>query len=105
MNLEQLADARPPQLIINTTPLGMSPGLTTTPWPDELPFPTEAMLYDLVYNPRPTRLVQQAQAAGLVAVNGMGMLVEQAALAFERWTGHPAPRLAMHAVVSELNSS
>nr|MBC8505341.1 shikimate dehydrogenase [Chloroflexota bacterium] len=53
------------------------------------------ILYDLVYNPRETALVKQAMAAGLSATTGLGMLVEQAALAFERWTGLEAPRDVM----------
>lgn len=86
-------------LIVNCTPLGMDPHLETTPWPEGLPFPAEGCIYDLVYAPRETRLVRAARSAGLQAANGLGMLVEQAALAFERWTGHPADRAAMKAAV------
>jgi shikimate dehydrogenase len=82
-------------LIINTTPVGMSPDVHDSPWPKDFPFPQEACLYDLVYTPRQTQLVQAARAAGLQAESGMGMLVEQAALSFECWTGQAAPRLAM----------
>jgi shikimate dehydrogenase len=74
-------------LIINTTPLGMSPQIDSSPWPDNLPFPDGAFVYDLVYNPRQTRLMQQAQAAGCGTANGLGMLVHQGALAFQLWTG------------------
>jgi shikimate dehydrogenase len=81
-------------LIVNTTPLGMFPRVNVSPWPDELAFP-RADVYDLVYNPRKTLLVRQAQAAGLRAQTGLGMLVEQAALAFEIWTGCVPPREAM----------
>jgi shikimate dehydrogenase len=87
-------------LIVNTTPVGMFPHLGATPWPLQVPFPPRAALYDLVYNPLKTRLVQQAQAAGLPAVTGLGMLVEQAALAFEIWTGLEAPRQVMFQSVS-----
>jgi shikimate 5-dehydrogenase len=41
----------------------------------------------------------QAKLSGLYTANGLGMLVEQAAIAFERWTGFPAPRKAMAASV------
>ena len=75
-----------PTLIVNTTPLGMFPRIETSPWPAELPFPPDAVVYDLVYNPLETKLVRDACAAGLPAVTGMGMLIEQAALAFEIWT-------------------
>lgn len=74
-------------LIVNTTPLGMSPQVDTSPWPDALPFPAGAFVYDLVYNPRQTRLMQQAQNASCGTANGLGMLVQQGALAFQLWTG------------------
>ena len=83
-------------LIVNTTPVGMAPEIDVSPWPKEIPFPDRAHVYDLVYTPRHTRLTREARAAGLRAVTGMGMLVEQAALAFELWTGRSAPREAMY---------
>ena len=86
-------------LIINTTPIGMFPTVDFSPWPETLPFPQRTAVYDLVYNPRPTRLVQSALAAGLRATTGLGMLVEQAALSFACWTGQEAPREALYASV------
>ena len=74
-------------LIINTTPLGMSPNNDVSPWPADLPFPQNAAVYDLVYNPRETNLVRDARLAGIPAITGLGMLIEQAALSFEIWTG------------------
>jgi shikimate dehydrogenase len=85
--LDTAVSATTAPLIINTTPLGMSPNINSTPWPDALPFPDGAFVYDLVYNPRQTKLMQQAQAAGCGAANGLGMLVHQGALAFQLWTG------------------
>ncbi|MBN1453233.1 MAG: shikimate dehydrogenase [Anaerolineales bacterium] len=79
-------------LIVNTTPLGMSPNVDESPWPADLPFPPDAAVYDLIYNPRETKLVKDARAAGLPATTGLGMLIEQAALAFEIWTGYTLPR-------------
>ena len=83
-------------LIVNSTPVGMAPDVDASPWPKEIPFPDRARVYDLVYTPRHTQLTREARAAGLGAVTGMGMLVEQAALAFECWTSRSAPRQAMH---------
>jgi shikimate dehydrogenase len=80
------------KLIVNATPLGMSPASEACPWPDEFPFPTDVCVYDCVYNPRETLLVKRARVAGLSADTGLGMLLEQAALAFEKWTGHNPPR-------------
>jgi shikimate dehydrogenase len=73
----------------------MSPKNEFSPWPAGFGFPEKASLYDLIYNPRETMLVRQARAAGLHATTGLGMLVEQAALGFEIWTGHKPPRVAM----------
>lgn len=75
-----------PGLLVNCTPLGMVPCAATSPWPEELPLP-ETAVYDLIYNPTETGLVQAARAAGLPATTGLGMLLEQAALAFTCWTG------------------
>ncbi|RME34770.1 MAG: shikimate dehydrogenase, partial [Deltaproteobacteria bacterium] len=80
-----------PLLIVNCTPVGMHPDVDASPWPPGAPFPAGAHLYDLVYNPEETRLIQQARAAGLPAVNGLGMLRTQAALAFRRWTVEGRP--------------
>lgn len=92
-------------LILNATPLGMMPNADASPWLDGTPFPPGAFVYDLVYNPSETRLIQQARAAGLRAATGLGMLVEQGALAFELWTGKPAPRDVMRqAAISNLQS-
>jgi len=87
-------------LLVNCTPVGMHPLVDACPWPGEIPLPKNAAVYDLVYNPRETLLVKQARSARLPAANGLGMLVEQAALAFERWTGQNAPRDVMRAAVN-----
>lgn len=93
--------APPPRLIINATPLGMRPYEDQCPWPLEVPFPSEAAVYDLVYNPPETLLMKRAREAGLRASNGLGMLIEQAALSFTIWTARTAPREAMTAAVKE----
>jgi shikimate dehydrogenase len=87
-------------LIVNTTPVGMSPNSDLSPWPDGLQFPENAAVYDLIYNPAETRLMKNARNAGLSTVNGLGMLVEQAALSFEIWTGMKAPRAVMRQSVN-----
>jgi shikimate dehydrogenase len=89
-------------LIVNTTPLGMAPHSGVSAWPDEIPLPPDACVYDLVYNPPETPLIHLARKSGLPVCGGLGMLVEQAALAFERWTGQPASRSDMLAAVAEL---
>ena len=78
---------RATELVVNATPVGMFPHVDQCPWPPGLPLPREAAVYDLIYNPRETSLMTIARAAGLQAAGGLGMLIEQAALAFELWTG------------------
>ena len=89
------------QLIINTTPLGMNPNIDTSPLPENLSLPEHVTVYDLVYNPRETKLVREARQQGCHATTGLGMLVEQAALAFELWTGQNPPREILYASVVE----
>ena len=90
-------------LIVNTTPIGMIPNIDQSPWPENLSFPN-AMIYDLVYNPRETKLVKDARAQGLKATTGLGMLIEQAALAFEIWTGNNPPRNILFETVGATRS-
>lgn len=83
-------------IIINASPVGMAGG----PDPDGTPVPAELLagshaVVDIVYQPRTTRLLGDAAAAGAVTANGVGMLMHQAAIAFEHWTGVPAPLAAM----------
>lgn len=92
----------PLHLIINATPLGMSPQIENSPWPAGLSYPQTAVFYDLVYNPRKTKFLLDARAAGLLAITGLGMLVEQAALAFELWTGCVVPREYLFAAVEDI---
>lgn len=89
------AAVEPGTLIVNATPLGMWPDGEACPWPQHVPLPGEACVYDLVYRPRPTRFVQLARQIDLEAWTGLGMLVEQGALSFELWTAMEAPREAM----------
>jgi shikimate dehydrogenase len=89
------------QLIVNTTPVGMTPNVDQSPWPENIPFPTTASIYDLIYNPHDTKLVQAARRQGLRATTGLGMLIEQAGLSFEIWTGHHPSREIMRACIEQ----
>ena len=80
------------QLIVNTTPVGMTPNIDQSPLPENLSLPQHVAVYDLVYNPSETKLIHDARSQGLRATTGLGMLIEQAALAFQLWTGHIPPR-------------
>lgn len=87
-------------LIVNTTPLGMTPNIEDSPLPENIVLSPKTVIYDLIYNPRETKLVKDARAQGLSATTGLGMLIEQAALAFEIWTGAKADRDAMQKAVA-----
>lgn len=86
-------------LVVNATPVGMYPDVNRSPWPGGLTLPPGAFIYDLVYKPHETKFIQTAIMEGLPAVNGIGMLVEQAALAFELWTGVSPSREIMSKAV------
>jgi shikimate dehydrogenase len=88
-------------LIVNTTPVGMTPNVDQSPWPENLPFPPQAAIYDLVYNPRETKLVRDARHQGLQAATGLGMLIEQAALSFEIWTHQTPSREIMRSSIQQ----
>lgn len=85
--LREAVRASTAPLIVNTTPLGMGPYVGQSIWPGSFPFPEEAFVYDLVYNPGETRLLLQARSYGCQTANGLGMLVQQGALALHLWTG------------------
>ena len=86
-------------LIVNTTPLGMTPNTEQSPLPENIILSEHTIIYDLVYNPRETKLVKDARAQGSSAITGLGMLIEQAALSFEIWTGREPSRESMRAAI------
>jgi shikimate dehydrogenase len=84
----QVADRAPLEdaaLLVNTTSLGMQgqPALEL----DLAPLPRCAVVADIVYVPLETRLLAAARGRGLVAVDGLGMLLHQARPGFEAWFG------------------
>ena len=86
------ADRTQTQLIVNATPLGVHA--------EALPLPRlgpGVTAVDLLYRPAETPLVRSAKEAGALAFGGLGLLLHQAALAFELWTGRPAPLPVMSA--------
>ncbi len=86
-------------LAVNATTVGMTdPGAA---FDIEL-LPSGATVFDLVYVPAETPLVAAARARGLRAANGSEMLIAQAAIAFERWTGEGGMADVMRAAVAPL---
>lgn len=74
------------RLLVNATPVGMYPNTQSCPVTPEIIRQAEAV-FDLVYNPFETQLVQTAKSLGLPAGGGLSMLVWQAAVAHEIWFG------------------
>lgn len=83
-------------LLVNATPIGTDSD--DTPVPARLLRADMAVL-DLVYRPSPSRLVREARQAGATARGGAGMLLRQAALSFNLWTGRQAPVDVMRAAL------
>ena len=90
-------------LVLNATSLGLR---TEDPLPldlDRFPLTDTRAVYDMVYRPARTALLESAEEARCRSANGLGMLLHQGARAFELWTGQPAPtevmREALHAEV------
>ena len=90
---------RSADLAVNATTVGMlDPGATI---PVEV-LPATATVFDLVYVPPETPLLQAARARGLRAANGSEMLIQQAAIAFQRWTGVTGMADVMRVAVAPL---
>jgi shikimate dehydrogenase len=79
-------------LIVNATPLGTAGERLPTPRLHE-----GMLVVDLLYHPAVTPLLSAAREAGAAAFGGLGLLLHQAALSFELWTGQPAPLGVMSA--------
>lgn len=79
-------------IIINATPLGMYPNVNASPVRNsELEYLKGKICYDIVYNPRKTYFLQQAETAGGFPIGGLDMLIYQGAKSFKLWTGQEFP--------------
>ncbi len=91
------------ELIVNTTPLGM-----TGKFVNETPFAKEwfsgrtGVVYDTIYTPLETRLLREAKQSGWRTVDGLGMFIAQAEHQFSLWTGATLPDEAIQAVTAAL---
>ncbi|WP_335233644.1 shikimate dehydrogenase [Nostoc sp.] len=74
-------------LLVNTTPIGMYPKVDESPLSVEeiANLPTGAIAYDLIYIPKPTQFLQQAEKQGAIAIDGLEMLVQQGVAALKIW--------------------
>lgn len=94
-NLVQHSD-----VLINSTSVGMLPEITETLVTSDM-MHGSLVVFDIVYNPVNTRLLQEARKAGAIAIDGVKMLVYQGAEAFKIWTGKTPPLDVMEKAVRE----
>ncbi|MFH1740041.1 MAG: shikimate dehydrogenase [bacterium] len=92
-------------IVINTTPIGMFPEIEESPVPDDV-LEARHVVFDVIYNPLQTRLLQQAQKAGARTINGVPMFVRQGAEQFRLWTGvEPPVEIMTHVVEKTLSNA
>ena len=89
-------------LLINSTSLGMK----GEEFPD-LPLPSlppASIVYDIIYSPLKTKLIEAADRLGLVTKNGLGMLLHQGSLSFQIWTQRrPSLKIMQNAIIEAIN--
>ncbi len=95
----ELAEFAPSvDVIVNATSVGLGAGIKVSPIPDDIVTERHVVM-DLVYGRETTELVRRARERGALTLDGREMLVQQAARAFELWTGRPAPIETMRSEV------
>ncbi len=88
--IQVLSDLSSTDMLVNTTPIGMrSKAMGEMPVSNEVlkTMKKDALVYDVIYNPMKTALLENAEKNGLRTVNGLDMLIYQGAKALEIWTG------------------
>jgi shikimate dehydrogenase len=78
-------------LIVNATTVGMFPHVLDSPLPTQHWLSNKHIVFDLIYRPLKTRLLNEAQAAGAKTIDGLGMFIHQGAASFQLWTGMEMP--------------
>ena len=88
--------------VVHATPLGMFPHVNECFFDGNIP---ADIVFDMVYNPLETVLIQRAREQGKTVVPGLDMFIEQAVRQFEIWTGETAPRAVMQKAAMEALSA
>lgn len=78
-------------ILVNGTSVGMAPNTDACIIPDASFFRKDLMVFDVIYNPEETKLLQMAKDAGCPTANGLYMLLYQGAASFKIWTGQDMP--------------
>ena len=99
-NIEEQSEAI---LIVNTTPVGMYPDNGLSPIPDLGVFKKCKAVIDLIYNPARTELLLQAEELGILALNGLNMLVAQGKKAAEIFTGTSISNELIEAITKKIS--
>ena len=97
---QPIAVADDMRLLVNATPVGRHDPHASLPIAVER-LPTDLVVADIVFNPPTTLLAREVRQRGLNVVDGLTLLVEQAAVAIEIWTGRKPDREAMREAVEE----
>ncbi|NLX22985.1 MAG: type I 3-dehydroquinate dehydratase [Phycisphaerae bacterium] len=87
-------------VVVQCTSIGMWPNADETPLPT-FDLPPTTVVFETIYNPMETRLLQQARDHNCRTVDGVAMFVGQAAAQFQRWTGQPAPTDLIRSIMLE----
>ncbi len=82
-------------LLVNCTPVGMHPSISECPLSPDIPLPPRIAVFDLIYRPLRTALLNRAAASGCLTLSGLDMLLHQGARAFRLWTGTDMPMAAV----------
>jgi len=98
---QDLASSGPWDLLVNATSVGTK-GIDTSPPVTEDIIRRAKFVYDVVYNPPETGLLQAARSLGIPGASGLSMLLHQAAKSFELWMGRPAAFETMRRAAQEV---
>lgn len=105
-----IPDLFSPTLVVNATPVGMHPNEDDCPLPDTFDFHGVELAYDLIYNPPGVRakhlspFLRRARRAGTQTINGLPMLIAQAAASFRLWTGREMDVEAVQSALADSSS-
>jgi shikimate dehydrogenase len=103
-NLKHLIDRA--ALVINATPLGMSPWIDRSPVSDNTKFRPNQIVLDLIYTPPATKFITLAARCGARTISGLEMFLHQGARSFEVWLGRQMPLDKIRPlIVNELNAA